>query len=73
MILDEEGIQWIGVDQALPDSETTVLVYSPESDEPVWLGYYDGDSWDSAEGMPYGTPVTAWAKMPEGPDRERER
>ena len=69
-ILDEEAIEWHSVTDSLPDVDTTVLVYAPEDADPVWLGYYDGDSWDSAEGMPYRAgAVTAWAAMPEGPQR----
>lgn len=48
----------------LPDSDTTVLVFSPKADEPVWLGYHDGEAWRTAEGERYATPVDAWAEIP---------
>jgi hypothetical protein len=74
-ILDIESIEWIAVTDALPDSETTVLVYAPAAlDEPVWLGYHDGESWVSVTGAMYSTEdeitasVQAWAPMPRGPD-----
>lgn len=48
----------------LPDSETTVLiVIDPDcSDEPVWLGYHDGEQWRTAEGAL--VPVTHWMNLP---------
>jgi hypothetical protein len=69
-----ESIQWIAVKDQLPDSDTTVLVYAPAAlDEPVWLGYHDGESWVSVTGAMYGTEdeiaesVLAWAQIPKGP------
>ena len=50
-ILDIESIEWVSVKDALPDSDTTVLVYAPAAlDEPVWLGYHDGETWVSVTG-----------------------
>ena len=72
-ILDIEQIEWKAVTDELPDAETTVLVYAPGADEPVWLGYYDGDDWLTVDHRIYGEPedvdalVTAWAPMPSGP------
>lgn len=72
-ILDIEQIQWIGVDHAVPDADTTVLVCAPGADEPVWLGFYDGVYWFAVTGAGYGDPdevaaeVVAWAEMPKGP------
>lgn len=68
-----ESIQWVDVKDALPDEVTTVLVCAPDSDEPIWLGYYDGVYWFSVDGPTYGDPdeiaaeVVAWAPMPKGP------
>ena len=70
--LDIESIQWIAVTEKLPDSDTTVLVCAPGADEPVWLGYRDGDSWFADTGAEYGNEdeiaaeVVAWATMPMG-------
>ena len=75
MFLDIEQIYWVSVKDVLPDAETTVLVYAPGADEPIWLGYYDHDSWFADTGAEYGNEdeiaaeVTAWAPMPKGPER----
>ena len=74
-ILDIEQLEWRAVTDSLPDDDTTVLVHAPGADEPVWLGYYDGDSWFATDCPEYGNdeeipqPVTAWAPMPKGPGR----
>lgn len=71
-ILDQETINWISVDEATPDCDTTVLVFAPGSDEPVWLGFYDGVYWFAVTGDGYGdedeiaAEVKAWASMPCG-------
>lgn len=62
-ILDQETLTWYSAD-APPEADTTVLVYAPEGDEPVWFGYFDGEGWLSIEGGEY--PVTAWSPMPRG-------
>lgn len=67
-ILDVEPIEWIAVSDALPDSETTVLVFSPGTDEPVWLGYHD-ETWLDVSGFELLNQPTAWAPMPKGPER----
>lgn len=74
-ILDVESIEWVSVKVALPDAETTVLVYAPGADEPVWLGFYDEFFWFAVTGDGYGDEdeiaanVTAWAPIPKGPER----
>ena len=71
-ILDIEQIEWRSVTEALPDVDTGVLVHAPGSDEPVWLGHYDGVYWFAVGGEGYGdedeiaAEVTAWAEMPRG-------
>lgn len=70
-ILDEETIHWYSAD-APPDVDTTVMIFAPGSDEPVWLGYFDGEDWFEIGGAMYGNAeeladhVTAWAAMPSG-------
>lgn len=54
---------WIDVSEKLPDSDVTVVVNTPNSSEPVWLGFHDGECWRNVEGFPIT--VTAWAEMPE--------
>ena len=73
VILDEETLEWHSVTDSLPDEDTTVIVYAPGANEPVWRGFYDGECWFSGDGPIYGdvdeiaAPVTAWSKMPKGP------
>jgi hypothetical protein len=54
----------------LPDAELIVIVESPESSEPIWLGYcdWDGDHqfWRWIDGTRIETEVTGWAEMPVG-------
>lgn len=72
-ILDIEQIKWIAVTDQLPDADTTVIVFAPDADDPIWLGFYDGVYWFSVDGPTYGddeeiaAPVTAWAMLPVGP------
>lgn len=58
---------WKTIADEMPDSDETVLVFSKEADEPVWLGYWDSenDCWRAVDGSKIE--VTHWAKMPEGP------
>lgn len=59
-------LRWIPVEESLPDSDLTVMTFSPVgSDEPVWLGYWDGEFWYSAEG--FRIFVTHWMEFPEPP------
>ncbi len=38
--------------ESMPDAETTVLICNEGwPSEPVWMGFYDGEHWISAEGM----------------------
>jgi hypothetical protein len=70
-----EEIVWIRVG-LLPDSDTTVLVFAPDADDPVSAGYHDGESWFEVCGREYGNPheiaapVIAWAELPRGPSAE---
>jgi hypothetical protein len=60
---------WKSVDDEMPDSDTTVLIFSDESDEPVWLGYYDSENstWRSVDAC--RIEVTHWAPLPQGPEK----
>ena len=75
VILDEETLEWHSVTDSLPDADTTVLVFAPAADDPIWLGYFDGTSWFADTGMEYssydeqGSEVKAWASLPLGPQR----
>ena len=56
-------LQWIGVDEALPDDDITVMVSVRGGNEPVWIGFHDGDTWYSVDGMIIT--VTHWCDLPE--------
>jgi hypothetical protein len=43
----------------------TVIVHSPNEDEPVWLGYFDGERWRSVDSAPIR--VTHWQPLPDPP------
>lgn len=60
-----ELIQWHPVSEP-PDSDITVLLFSPQADEPVWPGYLDGARWRYSDGL-LANPPTHWADMPAGP------
>ncbi|WKJ88786.1 hypothetical protein QZJ86_12210 [Methylomonas montana] len=65
-----EKITWYPVSDRLPDDEMTVLLWHPEMDEPVWLGYHLDGGWFAADSFPLpdGT-VLYWAEMLAGPEK----
>ena len=66
----DETIHWIDVDDEIPDDSMMVLVFIPEDNDPIWLGYYDSqDGWCGVAGMPFDVSIVAWAEMPIGPGR----
>lgn len=66
-------IDWVAVTAALPDADTTVLVFMPEIDETM-MGHYDGENWVLAEWrfnaryQKAPSAVSHWAEMPAGPN-----
>ena len=62
-----EPIFWRPVDDP-PDVDITVMVHTPLADEPVHLGFWSGDAWESADGLTRWSPgeVVAWADVPAG-------
>lgn len=58
--------EWIPVTQQLPDSDTTVMTFEPDSAEPIWPGYHDGEHWKDVMGDGRIN-VTHWAPFPEPP------
>ena len=60
-------MNWIDVNEEMPEAEETVLLYMPEANgEPIWPGYFDyyGDwCWSLADGRPAGL-VTHWMHFP---------
>ena len=65
-----ETVEWRRVSKELPDAETTVLINMPDSNEPIWLGWYDGVSlWFDVSGAVIGRNcVKHWAPMLAGPN-----
>lgn len=61
------GSEWIDVNVELPDADLTVLIFSAPDDEPVWLGYFDGDRWCGIHGGELFHQPTHWMLMPEPP------
>ena len=53
---------WIDVNDEMPDSDLTVLVFTGGE---TWLGYFDGNVWQSVEAG--AIEVTHWMELPEGP------
>lgn len=62
-----ETIKWIPVADSVPDDDTTVLLFTPNAGEPVWLGYRDDNDWRYVDALRVEHKVTHWAEMPEGP------
>jgi hypothetical protein len=64
-----ELLQWHDVTDALPDADTTVLMWVCEADGSTdwYAGWWDGEAWqDAANGGPVAGRVSHWAE-PEGP------
>ena len=64
--------RWKVCEHQLPDSDATVLVFCPDSTEPVWLGFYDGEDWRSIDSIRLAEEVTHWMDTPEPPEWEEE-
>lgn len=61
---------WKRVEDEMPDSDLTVMIYHAEEDEPVWLGYHDGDTWRTVDGAQ--CLVSHWMDLPAGPGENTE-
>lgn len=53
-------------DGDFPDADLTVIVRTRGCEEPVWLGFWDGEEWRDSEGQPID--VIRWTDMPKGGD-----
>ena len=63
-----EKAHWAPAAERLPDTDKSVLLAIPSSDEPVWPGYYDGKIWRTADGFPIKAgDVIYWTPMLRGP------
>ncbi len=58
-------IHWIAAADHMPDADLTVLIHHPENDEPVWLGYHDGETWRDVDAT--RCKVSHWADLPRSP------
>lgn len=62
---------WVPASEALPDSDITVMTYAPESNEPIWPAYHDGEQWFDLMGAPIDNErITHWMEFPDPPDVE---
>jgi len=59
-----ETITWLDANAEKPDADITVLLFNESASSPVWPGYWDGESWQYAEGG--DASPTHWAEMPCG-------
>ncbi len=62
------ALYWKDAAIELPDADLTVLICTPEGDEPVFLGYLDGVDWRNIHNEV--VTVTHWADLPEAPVKE---
>lgn len=60
-----EVLEWHTPDQP-PDADTTVLLSLEGGDDPVWLGFWDGERWWYVDGTPVLVRVVGWAHLPVG-------
>jgi hypothetical protein len=58
---------WIPVTESMPDDESTVVVFCPDANDPVWPGYHDAGNWYWVDGD-LAMEVTHWMPMPEPPE-----
>lgn len=61
--MNPENDTWKSVHDEMPDSDQTVLVHAIDADEPVWLGFHDGETWRDVNTVPLLT-VTHWRDLP---------
>lgn len=59
------GLDWTSCELDLPESDDTVLIAMPNADCPIWPGYWNGQHWHTAEGLP--VIATHWRRFPDPP------
>jgi hypothetical protein len=64
-IIQSNAPHWIPVSQALPDDDATVLVHM--TDDEVWTGYLDAETWRFVSGDRIESPVLHWRPFPDPP------
>lgn len=63
----KETIEWHSTRISMPDSDITVLLFCPQLDCEVWIGYHDGEVWREVGSDTIDGRVTHWAHIPSGP------
>jgi hypothetical protein len=58
--------RWIPVAEEMPDADMAVLICCPDADEPVWIGWTDGELWRTTVGK--RVEVSHWRPLPEPPE-----
>jgi hypothetical protein len=60
---------WRRVEDELPESDLTVIIYMPGADNPVDVGFHDGESWCDYLGAELIGPnqVSHWMQLPNTP------
>lgn len=59
------SLQWIDVNENLPDDDVCVLIALDDGE--VWTGYMDGDDWRYVSGDEMASKVTHWMHIPAHP------
>ena len=56
---------WTAINEDVPDDEQIVIVHVEVQNDPVWIGYKQGQKWYTAEG--FRVFPTHWCELPEPP------
>jgi hypothetical protein len=65
---------WKCCAEEMPDSDLTVLIANPIwPDDPVWIGYHDGDVWRDIDNMRLNSAPTHWMDFPAPPSGDGKR
>lgn len=60
---------WIPCSRQMPDSDETVMTYAPDSNEPIWPAYHNGDQWMDLMNTPIDdATITHWMSFPKPPE-----
>jgi hypothetical protein len=59
-----EALNFYEPAERMPDSDLTVILRLRNNEEPVWLGFHDGEEWRDLDGQP--VEVVRWAELPVG-------
>jgi hypothetical protein len=70
--MTSETLVWFDAHLFKPDDAETVVMFCPDAEPQVWIGWYDSaeNDWRCAttgSSLAGGPDVTHWARMPWGP------